>query len=484
MEQKEFSYTTHLPGGQHWSLRLRQGTTMTLSTQYEDTNVGMIFFNPENKLERLNLPDTLKCQHTFKLSRGNCIYSDMGRIFASIVADNVGWHDCVGGNLTRDLMLRKVWQEVSFQSAHNDRTQTGYESFLIEMAKYGLGRRDMPANLNIFSKVECDDRGELAYVPGNCKPGSSVTLRFEMDTLVIIHTCPHPMDSSLKYIKRGVDINLSEAPPILSSDLCLKHCPENKRGFENNRLYHLGLRNLSSPSLHDSSDKSSFDVVDRFASMKFENPRLLESVKREENAVTHYVIDAGDHYIGKVGKGQTLRIVDVKGNEAADTLFFRADDTSERYSCMDTIREQNNLYLSTGTKLLSNLGNEMLEITADTCGRHDTLGGACASESNTVRYDLERRHMHSCRDNWMLATALHPEFGITKRDIAHNINFFMNVPVSPDGLLDFADGVSGPGKYVEMKAKMDLVVLISNCPQLNNPCSGYEPTPLKLLIWN
>jgi urea carboxylase-associated protein 1 len=125
----------------------------------------------------------------------------------------------------------------------------------------------------------------------------------------------------------------------------------------------------------------------------------------------------------------------------------------------------------------------MLTISADTCGRHDTLGGACASESNTVRYDLEKRHMHSCRDNWMQAIANHPEYGLTKRDITHNINFFMNVPVTADGGLTFEDGISAPGKYVEMVADMDVIVLVSNCPQLNNPCNGYDPTPIELLIW-
>ena len=209
----------------------------------------------------------------------------------------------------------------------------------------------------------------------------------------------------------------------------------------------------------------------------------IASQQREENALFRHFIDAGDHYIGTVKAGQTIRIVDVEGNEAADTLFFNADDPSERYSTMDTVREQGKVYLSTGSELRSNLNNVMLTITADTCGRHDTLGGACASESNTVRYDLEKRHMHSCRDNWMQAIANHPEYGLSKRDITHNINFFMNVPVTADGGLTFEDGISAPGKYVEMVAEMDVIVLISNCPQLNNPCNGYNPTPIELLIW-
>lgn len=211
---------------------------------------------------------------------------------------------------------------------------------------------------------------------------------------------------------------------------------------------------------------------------------LTASEKSPATAIQTEVVGSGDYYIHLVKKGETLRILDLEGNQAADTLFFNANDPSERYSAVDTIREQANLYLTTGSQLRSNENNIMLEITADTCGRHDTIGGACASESNTVRYDLEKRCMHSCRDSWMLAIAEHPEFNISKRDITHNINFFMNVPVTEAGGLSFEDGISAPGKYVEMIAKMDVVVLISNCPQLNNPCNGYNPTPIEILIWD
>ena len=126
----------------------------------------------------------------------------------------------------------------------------------------------------------------------------------------------------------------------------------------------------------------------------------------------------------------------------------------------------------------------MLEIIADTCGRHDTLGGACATESNTVRYAHDTKYMHACRDSWLLAVAEDEQYGLSKRDITHNINFFMNVPVTPDGGLTFEDGISAPGKYVEMRAEMDVLVRISNCPQLNNPCNGYNPTPVEAIIWD
>ena len=211
---------------------------------------------------------------------------------------------------------------------------------------------------------------------------------------------------------------------------------------------------------------------------------IKESSLQTEDAVYREIVPAGDYFIKIVKQGQTFRILDLEGNQAADTLFYNANDPSERYSAVDTIREQGNVYLTAGTRLLSNDNNVMLEIVADTCGRHDTLGGACATESNTVRYALEKKCMHACRDSWMLAVAEHEEYGLSKRDITHNINFFMNVPVTRDGGLTFEDGISAPGKYVELKAFMDTIVLISNCPQLNNPCNGYNPTPVEVLIWD
>ena len=210
---------------------------------------------------------------------------------------------------------------------------------------------------------------------------------------------------------------------------------------------------------------------------------LTESALKAEKAATNLTVLAGDGQTLVVKKGQTLRIVDLEGNQAVDTLFYNAHDPVERYSAVDTIREQGNIYLTTGTRLMSLKGHVLLTIVADTCGRHDTLGGACATESNMVRYAIEKRHMHACRQSFVKA-ALAWDRGLEKRDIAHNINFFMNVPVTPEGKLTFEDGVSGPGRYVEMRAERDVRVLISNCPQLNNPCNGYNPTPIRVLVWD
>lgn len=210
---------------------------------------------------------------------------------------------------------------------------------------------------------------------------------------------------------------------------------------------------------------------------------IVESCLNPELAVKSEIVAAGEPWMGVVKAGQFFRIVDLKGNQAVDTLFYDAHDPEERYSANDTISAQGNIYLSAGSKLLSNAGNALLDIVADTCGRHDTLGGACSAESNTVRYALEKRNMHSCRDSFLLALARWGH-GMSKRDLASNINFFMNVPVTEEGELHFADGISAAGRYVEMQANTDVLVLISNCPQLNNPCNAYDPTPVQLLIWD
>jgi urea carboxylase-associated protein 1 len=197
--------------------------------------------------------------------------------------------------------------------------------------------------------------------------------------------------------------------------------------------------------------------------------------------VVDVTVPSGEPWMGVVRAGQLLRIVDLEGNQAVDTLFYSAADGQEHYSATDTIRAQGNIYLTTGTVLLTNRGRPLLRIVDDTCGRHDTLGGACSAESNTVRYALDKRHMHSCRDSFLLALARDGS-GLTKRDLPSNINFFMNVPVTPTGGLTFADGISAAGRHVELLALMDARVLISNCPQLNNPCNAYNPTPVRVLI--
>ncbi len=232
-------YQTRIPAGSHWSLELRRGTQLTITDLEGNGNLGMLFYNPRNLLERYNAPDTLKCQHTFKLSRGNCLYSDMGRIFASITEDSLGWHETICGN-SHASHISKRWGERDYQQSHNDWLQNGHDAFLVELAKYGLGASDLAANINWFSKVESDDMGNLSLAQNHSPAGSTVTLRFEMDTLVLLHSCPHPLSEAEDYPRHAIELAIASAPPITEDDICLNHCAENGRGFANNALYHLG----------------------------------------------------------------------------------------------------------------------------------------------------------------------------------------------------------------------------------------------------
>ena len=232
------SYQTVLEGGKHWSLNLTAGTLLRLTDVEGGANVGMLFYNPQNPLERYNAPDTLKCQHTFKLTKGHCLYSDMGRIFCSIVEDSNGWHDTVCGNATKQSVAAR-WGEKSYQVHRNGWTQNGHDAFLVEAAKYGLGRRDLAANVNWFSKAAVAEDGALRFDAGNAKPGSAVDLRFEMDTLVLLHTCPHPLNTAKEYPRKPVQVALSKAAAVTADDFCMNSRPENRRGFANTDLYKL-----------------------------------------------------------------------------------------------------------------------------------------------------------------------------------------------------------------------------------------------------
>ena len=231
-------YETSLEGGKHWSFTARRGTLLTLIDGEGGANVGMLFYNPQNPLERYNAPDTLKCQHTFKLTRGHCLYSDMGRIFCSIVADTVGWHDTVSGNANKAIVAHR-WSTKTYQDHLNGWTQNGHDAFMVEGGKYGLGRRDLAANVNWFSKVSAAADGAMVFDPATSPAGSSVDLRFEMDTLVLMHTCPHPLNPAADYPRKSVMLRFGEADPVTPDDFCLNSRPENGRGFQNNEIYHL-----------------------------------------------------------------------------------------------------------------------------------------------------------------------------------------------------------------------------------------------------
>ena len=197
------------------------------------------------------------------------------------------------------------------------------------------------------------------------------------------------------------------------------------------------------------------------------------------NIISDDIVPAMRPWSAIIRVGETLRIEDVAGCQAVDTLFYSADYVGERYSSQDTLLEQGSAYISTGTKIISNRGNVMLEVTSDSCGLHDTCAGACSCESNTVRFGHETKYQHACRENFMLIMA---RYGMSKRDIVPNINFFMNVPIEPSGAITVVDGVSRPGDHVELIARMDVICAISNCPQINNPCNGFEPTPIRVSV--
>jgi len=201
------------------------------------------------------------------------------------------------------------------------------------------------------------------------------------------------------------------------------------------------------------------------------------------SAVFNEVVAAGEAWIHEIKAGQIFRIVAVGGNQAVDTLFYSAWDTSERYSAQDTILAQRNIYLRAGSRLMSNIGRPMLTIVSDSFGRHDTLTGACAAQSNQVRYALDKRYMHNCRDNFLAAIASW-RTSLDKRDLSANVNFFLYAPVSEQGELSFAEQTTEPGSFVEMRAEMDVIELVSACPQLDNACNANKPTPIRVMIWD
>ncbi len=234
MKQEIFSDL--IPGASHWSLVVAAGHSLQFTDVEGGANVSLLFYNPKNLLERYNAPDTLKCQHTFKLSKDNCLYSDMGRIFCSIVRDDTQWIDSVAGVANKNKVATK-WGQRSYQKDRNEWLQNGYDSLLVEVAKYGLGKRDLAANLNLFSKVYTDDEGNLKFAENHSKAGDTIELRFEMETLVVLTTCPHPMNPASEYPFKPVEIKLFKAEPANADDSCFTLCAENGRGFENNRRY-------------------------------------------------------------------------------------------------------------------------------------------------------------------------------------------------------------------------------------------------------
>ncbi len=190
------------------------------------------------------------------------------------------------------------------------------------------------------------------------------------------------------------------------------------------------------------------------------------------------IVQPGDYWIKVVHKGQMLRIVDLEGQQAVDFLCYNSKDTSERYNAPDTMKYAGNIYVTKGVVLYSDMGNPIYIVTEDTCGYHDTVAGCCSAESNLHRYGVA--NTENCRDTFLRGLK---SIGMDKKDIVPNVNFFMNVPVKEGGSVGIVDGISEPGDYVDLRAEMDALTLISNCPQRHNPCSGFNPSPVRLVIW-
>jgi urea carboxylase-associated protein 2 len=225
-----------VPAGTHWSGLMRHGLALRLTDIEGGANCAVILFNPEQKLERYNMPDTLKAQHTGMLTRGHCLYSDMGRIFCSITADSVGWHDPLCG-VTDARMAAARYGASHYQQQRNDMVRNGRDSLLVELGKYGLGKRDLGPTVNFFSKVSADHEGRLQFHAGHSHAGGSVDLRFEMDTLLALSTAPHPLDANPEYRPRAVLLSAYRAEPAGPDDYCRNLCPENQRGFANTERY-------------------------------------------------------------------------------------------------------------------------------------------------------------------------------------------------------------------------------------------------------
>lgn len=237
MANHEIIYQKTLIGGGMWSQTISRGKVLRLTDLEGGANVSTLLYNADEPIERYNMPDTLKGQHTFQLTEGHCLHSDMGRLFCSIIKDTAGWHDSVCG-CTDAKLVREKYGEKNYQTARNDFYRNARENFLIELGKHGLGKKDIVPNLNLFSKVVSDEVGKLSYVEGASPAGAVVELRFEMDTLVVLTTCQHPLDPNPSYGPKPVKLEVFAVDPVAADDPCRVSRPENDRAFLNTEDYY------------------------------------------------------------------------------------------------------------------------------------------------------------------------------------------------------------------------------------------------------
>jgi urea carboxylase-associated protein 2 len=224
--------------GATWSHVLKRGTALRIVDLEGGANVGGIFYNFECPVERYNMPDTLKAQHIARLTTGFVLYSDMGRILLSMIADTVSWHDLIGGTSNNQLVEKKYGPS-TYQESRNEYHKNGRDSFLIELGKWGLGPRDLVANINLFSRVDVAEDGSMSFFPGNSEAGDYVELRAEMNVLAILNSCQHPLDPSPKYHPKPVQVAVRQVPAPTADDVCRISRPENGRGFTLTERYFL-----------------------------------------------------------------------------------------------------------------------------------------------------------------------------------------------------------------------------------------------------
>ncbi len=488
-----------LPGGATWTAIVRRGTQLTLRDLEGAGTATLTLLRADLTAERLCLPDTLKSQRVSRITSCLTLMSDMGRAMVTVTADGADGHDPLGG-MTDDPQLEALLGPSSFQADRNERWVSARTSILVALAKHGLGKADLGDVLQCFSVLDVAEDGALSLRHSGTA-GAELVLRCEMDLLACVHVGPHPYDDAPAWpgTPIGLTLSVAPAPPadepartvreqtarsLERSDRAARWAPELPPGVAaldpvGGELTWPGPDPLTEvpeavrgTSVPGGATLAGEPVVPREA---IEPPPIEGDIRLDE------VIESGAGWLRRVEAGERLRITDLEGNQAVDTLIFCALDQRVRYSWPRTIAAQRNPYLTTGSVLMATEGPPLATMVADTVGRHDTVGGACAGESNVIRYGEHTRYQHSCRDTFV-RTLLEAGLEIAKRDVTGNLNFFMHVPIDDQGGLDFADGLSGPGQWFELEFHRPALVLISGCPQLNNPCNAFDPTPVRAQV--
>lgn len=496
-----------LPGGAAWSGVLRRGTLLELTDLDGTATAAFTLLRADLTAERLNLPDSMKAQKVSRVLEGITLMSDMGRALATVVEDTAGGHDPLGG-LTDEPGLRAVLGDSSYQRDRNHRWVSARTMMLIELEKHGLGKAELSDVVQVFSVLDVAEDGALALRHSGAA-GARLVLRCEMDVLAILHVGPHPYDDQPSWPGGSIGLSLHRARPAAAGEPARTLREQSARAIERadraaawapqlapGAALSDGLpgtgpasTDLTWPSpdplsvLPEAVRGEAFPGGRTLAGDPIVLPPAIEPPAIEGAVRLDEVIDSGDGWLRRVEAGEVLRIVDLEGNQAADTVFFCAERPADvRYSWTATIAGQRNPYLTTGSVIRATEGEPFATITADTVGKHDTVGGACARESNVVRYGEHTRYQHACRDTFV-RELIESGLPIGKRDLTANINFFMHVPLDSEGGLDFADGLSGPGQYFELTFHRPTWVLISNCPQINNPCNAFDPTPIRAQVY-